>query len=86
MNLILDKYEQELQDSIERGEWVPIENFSEELNLLQSAALESEKVHLDIELEPHDLELIKQKANKIGVPYKSLIRSILHSYAKVSHK
>lgn len=85
MNQILDKYEQELHDSIERGEWSPIENFKEELILLRNAALELDTVHLDIELEPRDLDSIKRKAKMIGVPYKSLIKSILHSYANVSN-
>lgn len=83
MNIILDKYEQELQDSIERGEWAPIENFNEELDILQKAALNSNQIRLDIELESNDLERIKNKAQTIGIPYKTLIKSVLHYYAKV---
>ncbi len=86
-NLKLDPYEQELNDSLERGEWKEVENAEEEkeryISIFKEAAkAEKKEARLNIRLKRSDLETIRQKADTNGLPYQTLINTILHQYAK----
>lgn len=81
--LKLDKEEKELLASVERGEWKTVANFDEELAIAKEAAANSlrKDARINIRLPSTDLERIKQKAAYEGLPYQSLIASVLHMYA-----
>jgi len=79
----LDPKEKALLASVERGEWKTVANFDEELAIAKKAAANSlrKDARINIRLASTDLALIKQKALYEGLPYQSLIASILHLYA-----
>lgn len=78
-----DKYDRELLESIDRGEWKKIDNMDEtikEHSEYARRALRKDK-RINIRICSRDLELIQKKALVEGIPYQTLISSILHKYA-----
>jgi len=76
----LDPEEQELHDSLETEEWVPVEN-SEELKvkLVDAARMTNAKTRtINIRLPERDLHKLKVKAAQEGLPYQTLVASIIH--------
>ena len=81
----LDREERELHESIEDGGWKTVPNFEEEKRKLQTAARYSieqrKKKALNVRLGEGDIEIIKRKAARKGLPYQTLISSVIHQYA-----
>lgn len=79
----LDEKEREISDSFDRGEWESVENLGKEIAKAQEAA--SRYLHKDarinIRISLSDLERLKQIAAYEGLPYQTLISSILHKYS-----
>lgn len=77
------KEEKELLDAYERGELIPVENQEEMRQKLRSAAKATigKTKHISIRLSERDLRKIKAKAVESGLPYQTLIGSLLHQYA-----
>ena len=77
-----DKNEKELIESVEKGEWRSIENVEEEKKrygkIFRESSKKSERV--TINLNKKDLRDIKIKASVEGLPYQTLIGSVLHKY------
>ena len=82
-NLKLDAEEKELLDSYNRGEWKSSTNLKKEILLAKKVAANSlrKDARINIRLSTSDLIRIKQKAAFEGIPYQTLIASILHKYA-----
>lgn len=82
-NQKLDSEEQDLFDSFERNEWVESENSSEEVAFAKAAADNyfRKDARINIRLTQNDLKKIKQLAAYEGMPYQTLIASLLHKYA-----
>lgn len=76
----LDKEEQELVDSFERGEWKPVKNLAAEKRRLREIAKNTvnKLKNINIRLSERDLHKLKAKAIKQGLPYQTLASSILH--------
>jgi predicted DNA binding CopG/RHH family protein len=76
----LDKEEKELIESIEKGEWKTI-NKKEHAKYI-SAADESLKKskRINIRLSSKDLHDVQLKAIEEGLPYQTLITSLIHKY------
>ena len=78
--LNLDEEEVQLLQDFERGEFGNITNFKEEKRKLEEAAadfLQKDK-RINIRISSRDLEALKKKASKEGMPYQTLISSTLH--------
>ncbi len=78
----LDKEEQELLDSIENDEWVSVDNLQLKIKEHQEIAkntLKKDK-RINIRLSSFDLEALKTNAVEMGMPYQTLVSSILHQY------
>jgi len=76
------KEEKELLESVERGEWERIPNFKRETKRFQEAAratLRKDK-RVNIRMTERDLVYFRKKAVEEGLPYQTLISSILHKY------
>ncbi len=75
--------EQALSDSFDSGEWKSVPNLKDEISLAKKAAKETlrKDARINIRLSSSDLLRIKQKAAFEGIPYQTLIASILHKYA-----
>lgn len=79
----LDPEEQELLSSFENGEWNTVEDLeSEKASARKTAAKTLRKdVRINIRLTSSDLSNLKQIAAFEGLPYQTLIASVLHKYA-----
>lgn len=79
----LDAEEQELFDSFERGEWKKSKNAKAETVFARRAAKNFfiKNRRINIRLAHSDLHRIKRRAATEGMPYQTLIGSILHKYA-----
>jgi len=80
MNLTKD--EKELLDSVERGEWKRIPNFKQEAARYREAAratLRKDK-RVNIRMTERDLVHFQKAAVHEGLPYQTLISSVLHKY------
>lgn len=78
----LDDEEKELMESIERDEWIPVKNFEEEKEKAVQAArntLKKDK-RINLRLTQKDYLRIQVKAIEEGMPYQTLIASIVHKY------
>ena len=77
-----DKEELELMKSIETEEWVSVNNLEEEINkaikAAQATLTKSER--MNIRISPNDLRRLKIKAIEEGMPYQTLVSSIIHKY------
>lgn len=79
----LDKYEKEILDSYEKGEWRDVENMDEVIKKHSQYADETFKKNkrVNIRLSQKDINLIKIKAMEEGIPYQTLMASVLHKFA-----
>jgi len=82
MAVKLDKEEKDIIESYERDEWKSVKNLESEIKRYQSyasATLKKDR-RVNIRISGKDLEAIKKKALEDGIPYQTLISSILHKY------
>lgn len=79
-----DEEERILIDSIERGEWVPVDDLQTAINEAKSIAksTRTKDTRINIRLASRDLKILKTKALEEGVPYQTLVSSVLHKYAR----
>ncbi len=79
----LDAEEKDWLESFERGEWKPIDNWEEEKAMLSEAARNTlrKNKRINIRLSAKDLGDIQTAAVEEGIPYQTLISSIIHKYA-----
>ena len=78
----IDKEEKELMESIERDEWQPVKNIDQERKKAIAAArntLKKEK-RINLRLTQKDYHQIQIKAIEEGIPYQTLISSLVHKY------
>jgi predicted DNA binding CopG/RHH family protein len=79
----LDLDEKELLDSFERGEWQPIDRRREAFARYRDyarATLKKDR-RVNIRMLRKDLEALQKRALEEGLPYQTLLASILHKYA-----
>ena len=84
----LDKDEKELLSSFERGEWKSVKDLSRSKKYYQDVARETlrKDKRINIRLSQKDLEGIQAKAAREGMPYQTLISSIIHKFVIGSFK
>ena len=77
-----DKYEKELFESVEKGEWVSIKHMDAEiLNAREYAkGTYTKDQRMNIRISKKDLGALKLKAMEEGLPYQTLVSSIIHKY------
>ena len=73
----LDEYEQQIEDEIEQ--YVPVDEETRER--IARIARESRKSkNVNIRISEQDLLRIRERAAREGIPYQTLIASVLHKY------
>ena len=78
----LDQEEKDLMESIEREEWRSVKNIKQEKEKAIAAArntLKKDK-RINLRLTQKDYHQIQIKAIEEGIPYQTLISSIVHKY------
>jgi len=77
-----DEEERKLMESIENEEWVSVDNLDEEIKKARKTArstfIKSER--MNIRISPKDLNGLKIRAMEEGIPYQTLVSSIIHKY------
>jgi predicted DNA binding CopG/RHH family protein len=78
----LDKDEKDLLASVDRGEWHSVKNLNEEKERHQQYARNTLKKdrRVNIRISSKDLEEIQALAVADGIPYQTLMASILHRF------
>ncbi len=76
--------EKELLESVEAGEWNSVANLKEEKAKAKQAARNTlrKDSRINIRIQSADLEKIKKIAEYEGLPYQTLVSSILHKFAE----
>lgn len=77
--------ERDLIESTERGEWVSVGNLKERRAFWQDAArgvLDGKRQRISISVPERDLARLKARAAEQGMPYQTLINSILHKFVE----
>ncbi len=78
----MDQEEKDLMESIEREEWQPVKNFDQEEEKAVAAArntLKKDK-RINLRLTQKDYHQIQIKAIEEGIPYQTLISSLVHKF------
>lgn len=80
---LLDPEEELLLNSFESNEWQTVKNVNQEKERAVKAARNylCKDTRINIRISSSDLKRIKQKAAFEGLPYQTLIASILHKYS-----
>ncbi len=78
----LDSEEKKLVESYENDEWQSIDNIEEEKKLHELYAKNTsiKNKRINIRITERDFLSIKEKSYQEGIPYQSLISSIIHKY------
>ena len=74
--------EKELEKSIDNNEWKSVGNLSEMKKQFKLAAKNTllKDQRMNIRIAQRDLEGLKTKALEEGMPYQTLVSSVLHKY------
>jgi predicted DNA binding CopG/RHH family protein len=78
----IDQEEKDLMSSIENDEWQPVKNIDQEKEKAVAAArntLKKDK-RINLRLTQKDYHQIQIKAIEEGIPYQTLISSLVHKY------
>jgi len=78
----IDQEEKDLMSSIENDEWQPVKNIDQENEKAVAAArntLKKDK-RINLRLTQKDYHQIQIKAIEEGIPYQTLISSLVHKY------
>ena len=80
--LLLSKEEAALEKEIENGEWVAVPDMAEEIKYYRSHARNAlNKIKkINIRMSDWDYNNIKLRAIQEGLPYQTLVSSIIHKY------
>lgn len=78
----LDEEEREIIEAFERGETVPVPNMEAQIAEYQEAArvFMRKEQRVNIRITNQDLFALKEMAFEDGIPYQTLMSSILHKY------
>ena len=79
---LYDKEEKDLMESIEKEGWVSVDNLAAEIEKARTAAKATvtKSERMNIRISPKDLRRLKIKAMEEGLPYQTLVSSIIHKY------
>jgi len=78
----IEKSERELLRSVESGEWRSVPQMDSELKRYREYARATFKKdrRVNIRISSQDLDALQKRALREGIPYQTLISSILHKY------
>ena len=82
-NKYLDKEEEDLIEQIHKDEYITPHDMKSQMDSISNIAkaVSTKKIPLNIRLLQSDIEKIKAKALHEGIPYQTLISSIVHKFA-----
>jgi predicted DNA binding CopG/RHH family protein len=80
--ILLTEEEATLEKEIENGEWAAVPNMAEEIHKYQTHARNAlnKNKKINIRISDWDYNGIKLRAVQEGLPYQTLLSSIIHKY------
>lgn len=77
-----DKYEKEIVESYEKDEWESVEDLKRRKKRYAQYARDAflKNKRINVRISEKDLDGLKIKAREEGIPYQTLISSVLHKY------
>ena len=81
-----EKEDKRILESYERGEWQSVKDMGGEVRKLRSAARNTllKDKRINIRMSSRDLNQVQVIAAQEGIPYQTLISSIIHKYVSGS--
>jgi predicted DNA binding CopG/RHH family protein len=79
----LNKFERQIEEELEKGEWVRAKDYEvlrKELEAGAKAVMKKKPV--SIRLSERDLMLLKRKSLETGIPYQTLIATLVRQYVE----
>ena len=82
MNIKLDAEEQDILESVERGEWQSIPNLQQELERyrLHARAHLGSIQQITVDLPPNDMESLQKIAERSDTSVSLLVASVIHQF------
>ena len=79
---VLDDEEKALLESYESGEWVSVKDAKKEITKLRQCAKNTltQDKRVSIRMTSKDLDQVQLMAVQEGIPYQTLVSSIIHKY------
>ena len=77
--IILDEYEKEILEAYENGKLKPSKSRSDYQSIARYTMRKNKKIN--IRISDNDLSALQRRAAREGIPYQTLIGSVLHKYA-----
>ena len=81
--VVLDEEEEQIIKDFEDGKFVRVKDFEKQKKLFQEYARNTfnKTRNINIRLSEKDLQKLKRKAMEEGLPYQTLIASVLHKFS-----
>lgn len=82
MNPLEDKEERELMQSVENEGWKSVDDLDEEISKAREAAAATfrKSERMNVRMSYKDLRDLKVRARQEGIPYQTLVSSLIHKY------
>lgn len=77
--IVLDDYENEILEAYENGNLKPSKSQTDYQIIAQNTIKKNRKIN--IRIADNDLSALKRRAAREGIPYQTLIGSVLHKFA-----
>lgn len=90
MKIKLDKFEQQIEEALEKGEFKSVSNLEDTKKLFKEVAKNYQELQktksVTLRINQEDLIKIKAKAKKNGLAYQTLINLLINQYVKEERK
>lgn len=77
--VVLDEYESEILDAFEDGRLKPVGSNTDFQTIAHNTMRKNRKIN--IRITENDLSALQRRAAREGIPYQTLIGSVLHKFA-----
>ena len=78
-DVVLDEYESEILDAFESGRLKPVKSMTDFQAIARNTMRKNRKIN--IRIAENDLTALQRRAARDGIPYQTLIGSVLHKFA-----
>ncbi len=76
--MVLDEYESEILEAFENGKLKPVGSTTDFQAIARNTMKKNRKIN--IRIAENDLVALQRRAAKDGIPYQTLVGSVLHKY------
>ncbi len=76
--IVLDEYENEILEAFENGKLKPAKSTTDFQTIARNTMRKNRKIN--IRISENDLAALQRRAARDGIPYQTLVGSVLHKY------